>query len=73
MIQPSHLPEAFRPRPQDHAVVGARSLQEIEARFISDVLRRHAGNRVAAAKELGIHKTTLWRKIRQLGIAKPTV
>ena len=34
-------------------------------------LRRHAWNRGAAANELGIHKTTLWRKIRQLGITIP--
>jgi hypothetical protein len=36
------------------------------------VLRRHNWNRLAAAKELGIHKTTLWKKIRQFGLTVPT-
>lgn len=45
--------------------------KELVASFISEVLRRHYGNRLAAAKELGIHKTTLWRKIRQFGIVVP--
>jgi PAS domain S-box-containing protein len=72
VIQPTHLPEALRPRPPDPAIVGARTLQELEVRFLTEVLRRHAGNRVAAAKELGIHKTTLWRKMRHLGLLAPT-
>ena len=71
LIQPQHLPEPFRLKPQADVTAGVRTLHELEARFINEVLRRHQGNRLAAAKELGIHKTTLWRKIRHLGIAVP--
>jgi DNA-binding NtrC family response regulator len=48
---------------------GARAL--LEAQTISDALQRNHGNRLAAARELGIHKTTLFRKLRQLGITPP--
>jgi PAS domain S-box-containing protein len=48
------------------------TLQSIEAIHITDALRRHDGNRKAAADELGIHPTTLRRKIRALGIEPPT-
>ena len=71
LIQPQHLPEPFRLNPQEAITTGVKTLHELEARFINEVLRRHQGNRLAAAKELGIHKTTLWRKIRHLGIAVP--
>jgi transcriptional regulator with PAS, ATPase and Fis domain len=48
------------------------TLQSIEAMHIADALRRHDGNRKAAANELGIHPTTLRRKIKTLGIEAPT-
>ena len=71
LIQPEHLPEAFRTKSQEAVTAGVKTLPQVEARFIYEVLRRHKWNRIAAAKELGIHKTTLWRKMRQLGIAVP--
>jgi PAS domain S-box-containing protein len=71
LIQPTHLPESLRPSLPGSVAAGVKSFQELEARFIQDVLRRHAWNRLAAAKELGIHKTTLWRKIRQLRLTVP--
>jgi transcriptional regulator of acetoin/glycerol metabolism len=47
------------------------SLQEAEAALIRDVLARNGWSRTEAARELGIHKTTLHRKIRRLGIELP--
>lgn len=35
----------------------------VEARLISDCLRRHGGNRTRAARELGISRVTLYRKM----------
>ena len=49
------------------------TLEELEGRFIRDVLARNSWNRTAAARELGIHKTTLHRKIRRLGIELPEI
>jgi transcriptional regulator with PAS, ATPase and Fis domain len=51
----------------------AATLEELEARFIRDVLERNSWNRTAAARELGIHKTTLHRKISRLGLELPPV
>jgi DNA-binding NtrC family response regulator len=47
------------------------SLDTLEARFIRDALARNRWNRTETARELGIHKTTLHRKIRKLAIELP--
>ncbi len=39
-----------------------------ERHLIELTLRRHRGNRTRAAEELGMHRSTLWRKMRVLGI-----
>jgi PAS domain S-box-containing protein len=71
MIQPAHLPEPFRPTFSESVTAGAKTLHELEVRFICEVLQRNQWNRQAAAAELGIHTTTLWRKIKHLGIKSP--
>lgn len=43
----------------------------LDAQAIRAALRRHRGNRSAAATELGIHKTTLFRRIKKLAISLP--
>ena len=43
----------------------------LEIQTIYRALQRHHYNRLAAAKELGIHKSTLFRKIKKLGIDLP--
>jgi transcriptional regulator with PAS, ATPase and Fis domain len=47
------------------------TLQQVEAAFIRQVLERNHWNRTEAARELGVHKATLYRKIRRLGIELP--
>jgi len=42
-----------------------------ERQAIQDALRRNRFNRLAAARELGMHKSTLFRKIKALGIDLP--
>jgi PAS domain S-box-containing protein len=71
MIQRDHLPEALRAAEATPEQVGTGDLRDLEARFLQDTLRRHGWNRAAAARELGIHKTTLWRKIKQFGLSLP--
>ncbi len=72
-IELTHLPTELIPttvsRPKDRKLV--ETLSAIEARAIRTAIERHGGNRLAAAQELGIHKSTLFRKIRELGIELP--
>jgi PAS domain S-box-containing protein len=54
------------------ANVGMRSNHDIlDAQVIRSALERNAFNRLAAARELGIHKTTLFRRMKKLGISLP--
>lgn len=70
VIEVAHLPgdvkEWARRHPSAKPVAGALELEEAEK--IKVVLERHGGNRVAASEELGISRTTLWRKIRRYGL-----
>jgi propionate catabolism operon transcriptional regulator len=47
---------------------GARRLDALqraaEIQHIQEALRAHGGNQAAAARALGISRTTLWRKLR---------
>jgi len=72
VIELDNLPPELRPRePAAVAPHGPLTLEEMEKMVITQALRRHNGNRSQAAASLGIHPTTLYRKIRQLGIAPP--
>jgi len=66
---PVYLAAAARPAP---TAQGAReTLKGIEASFLIDLIQRHAGNRTAAARELGVHPSTLFRKLKALGVELP--
>jgi PAS domain S-box-containing protein len=43
----------------------------LDAQAIHTALARNGFNRLAAARELGIHKTTLFRRMKRLGISLP--
>ena len=47
------------------------NMKNLEAVFIMNMLRRHQWNRIKTAKALGIHKSTLFRKIKSLHIQIP--
>jgi DNA-binding NtrC family response regulator len=49
---------------------GEWSLADVEKEHIQRVLRRHHGNATSAARQLGISRTTLWRKLRAYKIAR---
>jgi two-component system, NtrC family, response regulator HydG len=46
-------------------------LTRVEEEHIRLVLARHRGNAAATARQLGISRTTLWRKLKQYGIERP--
>lgn len=72
-IDIKHLPDELTSRNASISasldIRDAHSLLEIQS--IHEALKRNGYSRVAAAKELGIHKTTLFRKIKKLGISLP--
>jgi two-component system response regulator HydG len=47
----------------------ALAVETAEKRAIEGALRRHASDLMAVAKELRISSTTLWRKMRKLGLS----
>jgi PAS domain S-box-containing protein len=73
LIETHHLPLELRQGREVPAVEtrAGITLRSVEALHISIALQRHAGNRKAAAEELGIHPSTLFRKLKDLGIEPP--
>jgi PAS domain S-box-containing protein len=77
-ITPSYLPPEFveqgfmriRPTGPDMTGIGD-AVQEVEAKAILESLNRNNHNKSATARDLGIHKSTLFRKIKKLGISLP--
>jgi PAS domain S-box-containing protein len=68
VIEEKHLPATVRQSRQTRAPAPGDPLQSAEAQTIRSTLERYGGNRVAAAKALGLHRTTLWRKMRRYGM-----
>ncbi len=64
------LPEHLAPD-EPGAPSPGMTLAEIETRAIYEALKRNNWKRTTTAMELGINKTTLWRKIKKLGIETP--
>ncbi|MDP1831750.1 MAG: sigma 54-interacting transcriptional regulator [Geothrix sp.] len=68
-IQAADLPSTFEGLSPGAPTAGdpgsGKDLQSQERAMIQAALERHGGNRTAAARDLGIHTTTLWRKLRR--------
>jgi transcriptional regulator with PAS, ATPase and Fis domain len=65
-----HLP-AYLPQSMRNGTAGdmrTASLEEMEKNAILEALRKHRWNRSKAAAELGIGRSTLWRKLKHQGI-----
>ena len=54
--------------PEPRADAGPPVYQDQEARRLAELLIKHKGSRQAVAEELGISKTTLWRRMKRLGL-----
>jgi PAS domain S-box-containing protein len=74
-IRPHHLPSHVTSDTEPPFVhrTGHDPVKAAEIQVINEALARQRFNRKAAAAELGIHKTTLLRKIRKLGIKLPAI
>jgi PAS domain S-box-containing protein len=72
-IELEHLPPELVPTSARRAGVRrvVETVRALEAQAMVDALARSGGNRLAAARELGMHKSTFFRKARLLGIDLP--
>ncbi len=78
IIRPRDLPEnVYRPPDRlalppsgiyEQSIDEFVTIEEMERRLIRDTITRTGGNQTLAAKKLGISRSTLWRKLKQLGI-----
>ena len=74
-IEPHCFPDTLRRPPAElkkHSTIDA-AVKSVEAAAILDALERNNYNRLAAARDLGMHKSTLYRKIKDLGLEIPLV
>ncbi|MCK9362422.1 MAG: sigma 54-interacting transcriptional regulator [Syntrophales bacterium] len=73
LIEPHHLPEnlCLSRDMESSSRNEVMNMKDLEAVFITNMLRRHQWNRLKTAKALGIHKSTLFRKIKALRIQIP--
>ena len=71
IITINHLPQELR---ENRDIIKRKPLsktfplKDAERRMILEALRKHNGNRQNTARELNIDKSTLWRKMKKLGI-----
>lgn len=70
-ISAEHLPDQVKPNQARLPGSETMTLAQMERDLIRQALSRHRGNRANAARELGIHRTTLYRKMKTLGIGNP--
>lgn len=71
-IDVGHLPSEFIAT-DTSSVAGSSLLVKAEADALATLLRKHRGNRGKVADELGIHRATLYRKMREHGFIEAKV
>ncbi len=68
VIERSHLPGDFPAMTPSESTPMPLTLKSVEKHTIEEALRNHAGNRSAAARQLGIDPSSLYRKMRRFEI-----
>ena len=63
VLQPGDFPLSEIPRSGDQLVVDTLNLEDIEQAAISQALLKHAGNVSRASRELGLTRTSLYRRM----------
>ena len=71
IIRPEHFPDDLRTKKPIPVVEVASSMKEMESLFIIATLKKNDWSRKDTAKELNITPSTLYRKIKKLGISIP--
>jgi len=73
MIEMKYLPEELTiPHPSTSLIPDFQKARvALESQLILNALKKNDNNRERAAKELGVHKTTLLRRMKRMGIPFP--
>jgi len=72
LIRSEHLPEEIRRGGAGGDAHDPVTLRDAERRLVAEALRHHRGNRTHAARELGVSRVTLLKKIRDYGLDEGT-
>ncbi len=78
LIGMNHLSDALFQKPPAPAPAAeapprqASSMEDMERTYIRDALAANNWNRSATARQMGVHPTTLWRKMKRLNIEPPS-
>ena len=74
IVMPGHLPPRILGQADPHpdSLKGRVTLAELEKVHILSVLHESRWNQTKAAEELGISRTTLWRKMKEYHLEDPT-
>ncbi|MGD8989251.1 MAG: sigma 54-interacting transcriptional regulator [Syntrophobacterales bacterium] len=72
LVQLSDLPKHLVPADNGPNLPTGVTLRDVEKRAIQEALERNRWKRVATARELGIDKNTLRRKIKRHGLIEPS-
>lgn len=66
-ITPKHLPDYLTDRFSPHIIRGRKLklINNFEKELIEETLKQNRGSIKAAAEELGVHRSTLWRKMKK--------
>ncbi|MDI6686846.1 MAG: sigma 54-interacting transcriptional regulator [Desulfobacterales bacterium] len=72
ILELKYLPKSMqgyqREKTTSPSSLSEKNLQETEAELIKQTLQKYYGHRGWTARGLGIHKTTLWRKMKKYGM-----
>lgn len=71
VIQPDHLPNYLHETGSTPTAEVAGSISEMETIFLTTALKRNNWSRKDTSRELGINPSTLFRKMKKLGIRTP--
>jgi len=67
-INKNHLPPELYPKSEIEIVEeeeNSTPIETFEKQLLSKTLKKNNGNKIQTAKELGLHRSTLWRKMKK--------